>query len=65
MAERQTSLANKLPRGWNGQIAADPDGTHYLLVANFTDQPGEAHYNLFVTQGSFHNRAALGPVLLK
>jgi protein-tyrosine phosphatase len=30
-----------------------------------TDQPGEAHYNLFVTQGSFHNRAALGPVLLK
>ena len=28
-------------------------------------QPGEAHYNLFVTQGSFHNRAALGPVLLK
>ncbi|MBR6470675.1 MAG: tyrosine-protein phosphatase [Victivallales bacterium] len=30
-----------------------------------TDQPGEAHYNLFTTNGSFHNRAVMGVVLLK
>ena len=30
-----------------------------------SDQPGEAHFNLFVTHGSFHNRAVLGPVLMK
>ena len=30
-----------------------------------SDQPGEAHYNLFITHGSFHNRAVMGPVLLK
>lgn len=30
-----------------------------------TDQPGEAHYNLFTTQGSFHNRSVMGVMLLK
>lgn len=28
-------LTDSLPTGWNGVIAADPDGTHYLLLANF------------------------------
>ena len=30
-----------------------------------SDQPGEALYNLFPTNGSFHNRSAMGTVLLK
>ncbi len=28
-------LADVVPEGWNGVIAPDPDGTHYLLLANF------------------------------
>ena len=28
-------LTSQLPEGWNGVIAADPDGTNYLLLANF------------------------------
>lgn len=27
-----------LPRGWHGIIAADPDGTRYLLLSNFCSQ---------------------------
>ncbi len=42
MAEQQTPLASMLPKGWNGQMAADPDHTHYLFVANFTDQSATA-----------------------
>ena len=29
------SLADQLPDGWNGIICADPDGTRYLVMANF------------------------------
>ena len=29
------SLAEQLPETWNGLIAPDPDGTRYLLLANF------------------------------
>ena len=28
-------LTDSVPTGWNGVIAADPDGTNYLLLANF------------------------------
>lgn len=28
-------LTDSVPTGWNGAIAADPDGTNYLLLANF------------------------------
>lgn len=28
-------LTEIVPNGWNGVIAADPDGTNYLLLANF------------------------------
>ncbi|MFA6873205.1 MAG: discoidin domain-containing protein, partial [Bacteroidaceae bacterium] len=40
-AETTAKLANqlqslKLGLGWNGIIAADPNGTHYLVAANFT-----------------------------
>lgn len=33
-AEAQ-SLTDLLPEGWNGLTCADPDGTRYLIVANF------------------------------
>lgn len=28
------SLTDQLPKGWNGLICADPDGTRYLAIAN-------------------------------
>ena len=35
-------LTYVLPTGWNGVIAADPDGINYLLLSNFRDKTGEA-----------------------
>ena len=36
MEEELQVLTDAVPTGWNGAIAADPDGTNYLLLANFT-----------------------------
>lgn len=36
MQSQLVSLTEKVPAGWNGVIAADPDGTRYLLLSNFT-----------------------------
>lgn len=36
MSEEMIMLTEKLPEGWNGVVAADPDGTRYLMVSNFT-----------------------------
>jgi hypothetical protein len=33
--EQLIVLTESVPTGWNGVIAADPDGTNYLLLANF------------------------------
>ncbi len=38
---RLVCLRDSLPKGWNGVIAADPDGTQYLLLCNFRGS-GEA-----------------------
>lgn len=35
MAEELQVLTGRVPEGWNGVIAADPDGTNFLLLANF------------------------------
>lgn len=35
MAGLTQPLASKVPAGWNGVIAPDPDGTCYLILANF------------------------------
>lgn len=35
MAEGLQVLTDVVPEGWNGVIAPDPDGTHYLLLSNF------------------------------
>lgn len=35
MSDELISLADRLPDGWNGVVAADPDGTRYLMVSNF------------------------------
>lgn len=35
MNEQLNVLTENVPTGWNGVIAADPDGTNYLLLANF------------------------------
>ena len=35
MNEQLNVLTESVPTGWNGVIAADPDGTNYLLLANF------------------------------
>ena len=28
-------VTDRVPEGWNGVIAPDPDGAHYLLLSNF------------------------------
>ena len=33
--ERLVCLRDSLPEGWNGVIAADPDGKQYMLLCNF------------------------------
>lgn len=35
MSTRLNVLTDSVPRGWNGIVAPDPDGTYYLLLANF------------------------------
>ena len=35
MAEELQVLTEVVPEGWNGVIVPDPDGAHYLLLANF------------------------------
>ncbi len=35
MSEQLTVLRDRLPAGWNGVLAADPDGSRYLLLSNF------------------------------
>lgn len=35
MSEQFNVLTDSVPTGWNGAIAADPNGTNYLLLANF------------------------------
>ncbi len=35
MSEAVIDLREQVPMGWNGLMAADPDGTMYLLLSNF------------------------------
>ena len=35
MSEGLQVLTDRVPEGWNGVIAPDPDGAHYLLLSNF------------------------------
>ena len=44
LSKQLNVLTDSVPTGWNGVIAADPDGSHYLLLANFvSDQPCILH----------------------
>ena len=44
-------LADQLPAGWNGLLAADPDSTHYLLLANFRSEEHEATVSALQVDG--------------
>ena len=35
LSDKTVSLIDKVPAGWNGIMAFDPDGTAYLLLSNF------------------------------
>lgn len=35
MRDRTQNLADATPEGWNGVIAPDPDGSYFLILANF------------------------------
>ena len=35
MSQELVTLTDRLPEGWNGVIAADPDGTRHTFVSNF------------------------------
>lgn len=39
MSRQTQPLRDKLPEGWNGVLAVDPDSTCYLLLANFKGAP--------------------------
>ncbi len=45
-------LADQLPAGWNGIIAADPDSTRYLLVSNFRGTASQATLSGLQVQGA-------------
>ncbi len=45
LATQAQPLTGLLPEGWNGQMAADPDGTAYLLVAHLDGTQTEATLN--------------------
>ena len=36
MHDKLQVLTHKVPQGWNGLIAPDPDGSYYLLLSNFS-----------------------------
>lgn len=38
MSKKLNVLTDSVPEGWNGVIAADPDGTEYLLLSNFVSE---------------------------
>jgi len=42
MESKAQVLADKLPEGWNGIIACDPDNTAYLLLSHFGGSTSEA-----------------------
>ena len=42
MEQELQVLTTTVPTGWNGAIAADPDGTNYLLLCNFRGTSNEA-----------------------
>ncbi len=46
LAAALVTLTDQLPAGWNGVIAADPDGTQYLFVANFASDETTATVTL-------------------
>lgn len=48
MSDEFISLTDKLPEGWNGALAADPDGTRYLLLSNFMSDK-KAEFEMPVT----------------
>lgn len=45
-------LTNKIEKGWNGVIAADPDGTNYLLLANFASEKKCILSDITCTEGA-------------
>ncbi len=45
-------LAEQLPVGWNGILAAEPDSTRYLLVANFRSTANQATLSDIQVQGA-------------
>ena len=42
MEQQLNILTDIVPKGWNGVIAADPNGTNYLLLSHFAETTNEA-----------------------
>lgn len=52
MNEQLQVLTEKVPMGWNGVIAADPDGTNHLLLSNFASAEKCVLSNITCTKGA-------------
>ncbi len=51
MNDRLMVLTDMVPEGWNALLAADPDGTNYLLVANFKGEVDTATVEGLAVEG--------------
>mgnify|MGYP001489623316 CR=1 FL=1 len=52
MAQQLITLKDNVPTGWNGVIAADPDGTRHLLLSNFAGNEPCTLHQITCTQGA-------------
>lgn len=52
MSQSLITLRDRLPQGWNGVIATDPDSTRYLLLANFSSTQKATLTGLTMPQGA-------------
>jgi len=52
MNDALVNLRSRLPEGWNGVLASDPDGTQYLFLANFLSTQPARLEGLTTEQGA-------------
>jgi hypothetical protein len=52
LSQQLMSLGAQLPQGWNGMLAADPDGTYHLLVARFAGSAQATISNIVTPLGA-------------
>lgn len=52
MSRTLNVLRDSLPAGWNGVLAADPDGSHYLFISNFRSAEKASIHDITTSLGA-------------